>query len=31
MGYHILQYFGLGEHRVRAARDELWDVLRSPE
>ena len=31
MGYHILQHFGLEVHGVRAARDQLWDLLRSPE
>jgi hypothetical protein len=31
MGYRILSYFGIGVHQVRAARDELWELLRSPE
>lgn len=31
MGYRILRYFGLEEAAVRAARDELWELLRSPE
>jgi ATP-dependent Clp protease ATP-binding subunit ClpA len=31
MGYGLLHYFGLDVHRVRAARDTLWELLRSPE
>jgi ATP-dependent Clp protease ATP-binding subunit ClpA len=31
MGYHVLHYCGLQEPQVRAARDRLWEVLRSPE
>jgi len=31
MGYGILHYFGVTEERVRATRDELWQLLRSPE
>jgi ATP-dependent Clp protease ATP-binding subunit ClpA len=31
MGYHVLQYCGLEERKVRVARDSLWEVLRSPE
>ncbi|MPZ14638.1 MAG: hypothetical protein GEU73_09495 [Chloroflexi bacterium] len=31
MGYRILYHFGLDARRVREARDELWELLRSPE
>jgi ATP-dependent Clp protease ATP-binding subunit ClpA len=31
MGCRILHYFGVTEERVRATRDELWQLLRSPE
>jgi len=31
MGYRLLYHFGLEESAVRAARDQLWELLRSPE
>jgi ATP-dependent Clp protease ATP-binding subunit ClpA len=31
MGCRILHSFGITEGRVRATRDELWQLLRSPE
>ena len=31
MGNSLLRYFGLNEHRVRAARDTWWDVLKLTE
>ena len=31
MGHGLLSYFGLNEHRVRAARDTWWDVLKLKE
>jgi hypothetical protein len=31
MGCRILHYSGITEARVRATRDELWQLLRSPE
>jgi ATP-dependent Clp protease ATP-binding subunit ClpA len=30
-GYRLLHHFGLDVHAVRAARDQLWDLLRGPE
>lgn len=30
-GYRLLQHFGLEVHHARAARDELWDLLRTFE
>lgn len=31
MGCRVLQYFGIEGDKARAARDELWELLRSPE
>ena len=31
LGFRILGYFGVEEARVRAARGDLWELLRSPE
>ena len=31
MGYRVLQYFGIEVDKARATRDELWELLRSPE
>lgn len=31
MGYRVLQYLGIEGDKARAARDELWELLRSPE